>query len=107
MLSAGRDRRVGGGRRSVALAEEGHPMESMKRTRGIWFNAASATAGVAILLVCCAASNVLDQDPLSERLRIRLKPAILLDGGNSATNILATQTPANNIKSETNQRIKE
>ena len=32
-------------------------MGSKKRTRGIWFNGALATASLAVLLVCCAASN--------------------------------------------------
>src|SRR5271155_367409 len=42
---------------SIAVGEKGHAMGSMKRTERILQKGALAAAGVAVLLVCCAASN--------------------------------------------------
>ena len=42
---------------SIAVGEKGHAMGSMKRTERILHKGALAAAGVAVLLVCCAASN--------------------------------------------------
>jgi hypothetical protein len=43
--------------RSIAVAEKGHSMGSMKRTKRILHKGALAAASVAVLLFCCAASN--------------------------------------------------